>query len=168
MPIPVKCGSCDHEITVSDAMAGKKGRCPECDAILSIPSPKGGTKRRKAPRTATPAPAATYGKLSFLGGMMSFLGLVSLLGLAGSGVFTGVSAIRFPESFVCPLGLFDSLSGAVASQPILMGLGFAVGGILLGALFFLVLNAAGQAFLVLISIERSLREIAGGLGSHRD
>jgi hypothetical protein len=103
-----------------------------------------------------------YRKLALLSGMMSILGLVSLLGFAGVGVYTGVVAVRFPETFVCPFGVFDCLAASVAEQPVLMGLSFAVGGILLGALCFLVLNAVGQAYLVLISIERSLRQNAAG------
>jgi len=168
MPIAVKCGGCSHEMTVADSMAGKKGRCPECDAVLSIPG-----SGRRAARHATADFTGSdtgkpYGKLSLLSGIMSLLGLLSLLGFAGVGVYTGVVAVRFPENFVCPFGLFDCVSDSVAAQPILMGLAFAVGGILLGAFSFLVLNAAGQAFLVLISIERSLREIAGGLTGSRD
>lgn len=168
MPIAVKCGGCSHEMTVADSMAGKKGRCPECDAVLSIPGSSRRAGRSGAGGSAAMAPEKTYGKLSFLSGMMSLLGLLSLLGFAGVGVYTGVVAIRFPESFVCPFGVFDCLAGTVAAQPILTGVGLAVGGILLGAFSFLVLNAAGQAFLVLISIERSLREIAGGLSGRRN
>ena len=168
MPIAVKCGGCSHEMTVADSMAGKKGRCPECDAVLSIPGSSKRAARSSSDESAAAGQEKTYGKLSFLSGMMSLLGLFSLLGFAGVGVYTGVVAIRFPENFVCPFGVFDCLAGSVAAQPIVTGLGFAVGGILLGAFTFLVLNAAGQAFLVLISIEKSLRDIAGGLSGGRD
>ena len=166
MPIAVKCGGCSHEMTVADSMAGKKGRCPECDAVLSIPGSTRSARRGGiggSSESAQTSEMKSYGKLSFLSGMMSILGLISLLGFAGVGVYTGVVAVRFPGNFVCPFGVFDCLAASVAAQPILMGLAFAVGGLLFGSLCFLVLNAAGQAFLMFIAIEKSLRDIAQGL-----
>ncbi len=168
MPIAVKCGACGHEMTVADTMSGKKGRCPECDEVLSIPASARSAGRRSHSRSAKTASEPTYGKLSVLSRILSGIGLLGLLGFAGVGVYTGVVAVRFSETFVCPFGLFDCLAGSVAAQPIPMGLAFAVGGILLGAFSFLVFNAVAQSFLVMISIEKSLRDLAVGLTERRD
>jgi hypothetical protein len=168
MPIAVKCGGCGHEMTVADTMSGKKGRCPECDAVLSIPDSARRSSRRRDSGSDAASSDPSYGKLSILAGSMAILGLLLLLGFAGVGVYTGVVAVRFPEDFVCPFGVFDCLAGAVAAQPILVGLAFGVGGILMGAFCFLVFNAVGQSFLVMMSIEKSLRSIAGGLAERSD
>src|ERR1041385_3350665 len=36
MPIPIKC-ACGRSLRLKDALAGKKVRCPECSAVLSVP-----------------------------------------------------------------------------------------------------------------------------------
>lgn len=38
MPIKIKCDSCSSSLTVSDKMAGKRGKCPKCGNVLSIPA----------------------------------------------------------------------------------------------------------------------------------
>ncbi len=38
MPIPVTC-ACGKSMRVKDTFAGKKARCPACNAVLSIPDP---------------------------------------------------------------------------------------------------------------------------------
>jgi phage FluMu protein Com len=59
MPIKIKC-KCGKVLAVPDSMAGKKGRCPACKVILSIPAAKGPPKLKLAAgaATATGAPAA--------------------------------------------------------------------------------------------------------------
>ncbi|NOY41270.1 MAG: hypothetical protein GXP26_05480 [Planctomycetes bacterium] len=37
MPIPFQCSVCGFSALVEDAMAGRPGKCPECDAALRIP-----------------------------------------------------------------------------------------------------------------------------------
>lgn len=39
MPIKFKCG-CGHNLTVPDSAAGKSGKCPKCQKVLKVPSPK--------------------------------------------------------------------------------------------------------------------------------
>jgi len=38
MPIDIHCGGCGAQFQVADAMAGKKGKCPECQAVLLVPA----------------------------------------------------------------------------------------------------------------------------------
>ena len=38
MPIDLKCPSCDRQLRVPDAAAGKKARCPSCQTVVTIPS----------------------------------------------------------------------------------------------------------------------------------
>jgi hypothetical protein len=38
MPISVVCSSCQARFTVSDKFAGKKGPCPKCKAIITVPA----------------------------------------------------------------------------------------------------------------------------------
>jgi phage FluMu protein Com len=37
MAIIVKCSSCGKTMNVSDSMAGKKGKCPGCKAVIIVP-----------------------------------------------------------------------------------------------------------------------------------
>ncbi|MDB5349138.1 MAG: Zn-dependent protease with chaperone function [Planctomycetota bacterium] len=39
MPIRVTCSSCDCAFQVADAAAGKRGKCPKCQTVLTIPLP---------------------------------------------------------------------------------------------------------------------------------
>lgn len=65
MPIKLKC-SCGQTLTVPDALAGKTGKCPKCQAAIKIPSPAqgdaetkpAGAKPQPAPAAAKSAPAA--------------------------------------------------------------------------------------------------------------
>lgn len=58
MPIEFLCSSCQQQLRVPDAAAGKNARCPKCSTILAVPG---------ASQTATPPPpvAPTPGDLSF-------------------------------------------------------------------------------------------------------
>lgn len=38
MPITFDCPSCSRELTVKDEMAGKQGRCPACQNVLTVPA----------------------------------------------------------------------------------------------------------------------------------
>lgn len=39
MPILVQCPGCQKQFRVSDKFAGKQGPCPQCKAVITIPSP---------------------------------------------------------------------------------------------------------------------------------
>ena len=39
MPIPVKC-ACGKTLSLKDELAGKKVKCPACQKLLSVPTPK--------------------------------------------------------------------------------------------------------------------------------
>ena len=40
--VKFNCAHCDTEIMVSDEYAGRKGKCPECNQVLVVPSPTAG------------------------------------------------------------------------------------------------------------------------------
>jgi hypothetical protein len=159
MPILVKC-DCGHEITVADSMEGKKGRCPQCDAVLSIPS-KPGRRRRGGAFSRPPREPVvrSYGGLSNFATLLTLLGLLSLLAFAGIGVYTGVTAFRGPDSFHGPFGLFSEYAAAARENPTWIGIAFIVGGLLLGGLAALVLTAVGQGLKLLLSLEEKLARL---------
>jgi hypothetical protein len=39
VPIAVSCPKCDHKLQVKDEYAGKRGKCPKCQATIEIPAP---------------------------------------------------------------------------------------------------------------------------------
>ena len=49
MSIPVTCPKCRTSFRVKDEWAGKKGKCPQCKALLEVPAPPesdpGGVKK---------------------------------------------------------------------------------------------------------------------------
>jgi hypothetical protein len=51
MTIDFNCGNCGCAVRVSDALAGSKGRCPRCDAVIVVPAAGAvaPTARREAP-----------------------------------------------------------------------------------------------------------------------
>src|SRR5262245_36127683 len=66
MPISVTCGQCQHTVSVRDEFAGKRGKCPKCQAVVAIPAAAGvqlaaapapQSSRPAAARDAAPAPA---------------------------------------------------------------------------------------------------------------
>jgi hypothetical protein len=57
VPILVSCEQCRHSLHVRDEMAGKKGRCPQCQAVLLVPPSDVVAHAPAAARPATPAPA---------------------------------------------------------------------------------------------------------------
>ena len=163
MPIGVTC-ECGHEITVADSMEGKKGRCPKCDAVLTIPA-RAARKRRggaftKPPRDRAPTP---HGGIAAFAVVLSVLGLVSLLAFASVGVYTGVTAFRGPDAFHGPFGLFRDYAASAREHPTWVGLGFIFGGLLVGGFSAIVLSAVGQCLRLFVSLERSLERIADRL-----
>ncbi len=62
MPIKLKC-NCGQVLNVPDAMAGKSGKCPKCQATLRIPAAAGAPAASSpAAATAKPASAKTAAK----------------------------------------------------------------------------------------------------------
>ncbi len=61
MPITFRCAACAKVLRVPDTMAGRKGKCPKCDAILHVPTEsEDETQARPASpgRTPRPSPAS--------------------------------------------------------------------------------------------------------------
>ncbi len=61
MPITFRCAACAKILRVPDTMAGKKGKCPKCDAILQVPTEsEDESQAQPAParRSPRPSPAA--------------------------------------------------------------------------------------------------------------
>ncbi len=56
MPIHVEC-DCGKSLNVPDKLAGKKGKCPACGAVLNIPA-KGGDEELEMEMSAPPPKAA--------------------------------------------------------------------------------------------------------------
>jgi len=58
MPIEVSCGACQHQIRVPDKYAGKKVKCPKCEATIAVPAGASqATPVQPTPTPAKPAPA---------------------------------------------------------------------------------------------------------------
>ena len=62
------CESCGKEIRVPGTYAGKKGRCPACKVVLTVPTPRPQTddSKTREPATAEAAPKNPLGDLTFL------------------------------------------------------------------------------------------------------
>lgn len=61
MPISLICGACEAKLTVPDSAAGKRGKCPRCQALLEIPHPEpddAGAVEQPAPKRKPVPPAA--------------------------------------------------------------------------------------------------------------
>jgi Zn-dependent protease with chaperone function len=57
MTIAVTCGSCQATFRVKDEHAGKRGKCPRCQAAVEVPAPRGPEPKDAAvPRPAAGAP----------------------------------------------------------------------------------------------------------------
>jgi len=129
MPITFNCPSCQASLTLSDAAAGRRGKCPHCKAELIVPSP--GVTAAPPPFTAAPPPPPPPPPLPEMGynepqpdsGPPSHGGphrgpLVLTLGIIGD-----VLLLATPLAFCCPF---------VGWLPILAGLGLCVTALLLG------------------------------------
>lgn len=64
MPIKVTCNSCGGVLHAPDDSAGKRGRCPTCGMILSIPADAPRVPAEPVPAPAPTAASATYGLAS--------------------------------------------------------------------------------------------------------
>ena len=53
------CPGCGKILKVADGMAGKKGRCPGCKSIVTIPASTGPDSRRSAQKSPAPPPLPT-------------------------------------------------------------------------------------------------------------
>ena len=65
MPISVTCPECKHTLKVKDELAGKRGKCPKCQATIAIPAATPPAKPAAAapipspPKPSVPAPIAS-------------------------------------------------------------------------------------------------------------
>ncbi|MDA0838052.1 MAG: STAS domain-containing protein [Planctomycetota bacterium] len=65
MPIKFKCGSCEAVLQVKDELAGKKGRCPKCQQVITVPQadaappPSGPNLAGSGTPPSKPSPAAS-------------------------------------------------------------------------------------------------------------
>ena len=60
------CPGCGKMLKVADGMAGKKGRCPACKGIVTIPVSAGSDSRRSAQKSPAPPPLPTPGHIFHL------------------------------------------------------------------------------------------------------
>ena len=56
MPIRITCSDCGKTLKVPERLAGKKGRCPGCQAVVSIPTPAETFEREIDPPTKRQRP----------------------------------------------------------------------------------------------------------------
>ncbi|MCU0727894.1 MAG: hypothetical protein MUE73_19220 [Planctomycetes bacterium] len=162
MAIQVKC-QCGRAITVADSMAGSRGRCPECDAVLTIPAGNARPPRTGAFMRVGRDAGHGGGALLWFAALLWVLALVAFFVFAGVGVFAGVTALKGAESFRGPFGLFSEFLPIVEKNPSLVGAAFILGGLLGGALAFVLLAAIGQFVRLLVSLDRTVRTIADRL-----
>jgi len=54
--IEFRCSECGKQLRAKDDAAGKKGKCPQCGAMLVVPNGEMGTIEAAQPLRATPAP----------------------------------------------------------------------------------------------------------------
>ena len=55
VPVSLKCPTCEASLRVPDHQAGKRGKCPKCSSVVSIPAPGPVSNPETAPaRAATP------------------------------------------------------------------------------------------------------------------
>jgi hypothetical protein len=136
-------------------MEGKRGKCPKCDAVVRIPR-KGSARAARTARGREKFPGA-FGALAGFATFLNIFALAGFLFLAFIGVYTGVTAlVHGTEGFYGPLGFFREYADADVAHPTLVGLGFIVGGVAVGALYFLFVSATAQVLRLFISVERSL------------
>lgn len=56
MPIKIECPQCHRKLTGPDSLAGKRVKCPDCQTMIQVPAPVGGTANAAAPEGAKPPP----------------------------------------------------------------------------------------------------------------
>ncbi len=60
MPIIVNCHQCGKSAKAPDSVAGKKVKCPSCQAILTVPMPEGGGAPAPQPQQNVPPQQPVY------------------------------------------------------------------------------------------------------------
>lgn len=61
MPIEFECTACQRRVKAPDSLAGKKARCPTCQAVLDVPDAVIEAEEMPAAYTAAPAQAPAIG-----------------------------------------------------------------------------------------------------------
>ena len=135
MPITFSCPSCQASLTLSDAAAGRRGKCPHCKAELVVPSPGVTTAPplfTAAPPPPPPPPLPPLPEMGYdeplpqgapPGNYQAHRGpAVLTLGIVGD-VLTLVSALGFCITFCCPvIGIIPALAAVGLSlTALLMG-----------------------------------------------
>ena len=65
-PIQFVCGSCQKTLRVPAANAGKKGKCPHCNTVMTIPTTSPATNQPAAAKwKGTPKPAVSTDPIQF-------------------------------------------------------------------------------------------------------
>jgi Zn-dependent protease with chaperone function len=67
VPIRVTCDRCQHTLDVQDDWAGKRGKCPQCQAVVQVPA-----AANAASRAAAAPPAAVSASPAVVGGRPNF------------------------------------------------------------------------------------------------
>ena len=115
MAIRVQCGSCGATMNVKDELAGKRGKCPKCGAVIDVPAAGGSPVEAGPPPAPGAAPAAAsmpagtsdksqsvaFILAALLGGLgidrfylgYTGLGIAKLLTAGGCGIWTLVDAV---------------------------------------------------------------------------
>lgn len=92
MPIDVVCTGCRTRFTVSDKFAGKKGPCPKCKAIITIPE-KGEEVVVHAPQEYGPKSSSGVGVLKPISRRETKVSALMWVGIAAGTVLVVVGAI---------------------------------------------------------------------------
>src|SRR5262245_61202133 len=59
MPITFHCPACDAELTLSDAAAGRRGKCPHCKGDIIVPSGNEAASSNQPAAGITPNPPSS-------------------------------------------------------------------------------------------------------------
>lgn len=118
MAISVECGACAYSFRVADHVAGKRGKCPRCGEILTVPKTAASYEPADAPPTSLVKPRAANAPKAALPRWM--------LPVAGGGVAVAVLLVvaivillvnraSMPESPVLPVASQSAASSTLAS-----------------------------------------------------
>jgi len=161
MVIRLNC-ECGYELRVADRMAGRRGRCPECDAVLLVPGESGDDVLDDLPRPSSPssfdAGGAPRGPLRFLSRSLVVFGNASGLATAAFSVYVMVVVLR-GEPGQIPFGLFEDLRPRFMSSPTTSGI--LIGGIGLAFSFvpYFVFGGMGHVLRLFMSLDDGLRDL---------
>lgn len=110
MPIPVHCPSCAAYLEIDEAFAGKEIACPDCDAVLRVPS-QDLLPARTSPWAVAGLTLSIVGFLTLIGGVVgALLGLIAYRQVKKSG--RRVRGRRLAQAAVV-LGVVGTVSSAV-------------------------------------------------------